>query len=64
MLENNISEPDRQFLNQWAHSGYYVVVWLTNYTCMYDVVNCNQFYMLVVPKLVGFWFYQSLYNNL
>ena len=35
MLENNRSEPDRQFLNQWTHSGYYIVVWLTNYTCMY-----------------------------
>ena len=31
MLGNNISEPDRQFLSQWAHSGYYIVVWFTNY---------------------------------
>ena len=58
--ENNISEPDRQFLSQWAHSGYYIVVWLTNYMHVHtNVVNCNQFYMLVVARLAGFWFYQS-----
>ena len=60
MLENNISEADRQFLSQWAHCGYYVVVWLTNYMDVHtNVVNCNRFYMLVVAKLAGFWFYQS-----
>ena len=60
MLGNNISEADRQFLNQWAHCGYYVAVWFTNYMHVHtNVVSCNQFYVVVAPKLTGFWFYQS-----
>ena len=41
MLENNISEADRQFLNQWAHCGFYIAVWFTNYMLVHtNVVNC------------------------
>ena len=41
-------------------NGPTVVVWFTNYMLVHtNVVSCNQFYMLVVAKLTGFWYYQS-----